>query len=120
MTWLGGIFVTTLLAGVPIIFVLGLSAVGYFVVTGNTRQLLAVPRRMFAGQNSFVLLAIPLFVLAGNLMDAGGLKRRLVGLANALAGRFHGGPSLTAIWGPSSSAGSAARRRPTPRPWARC
>ena len=99
MTWLGGIFVVTLLMGIPIAFVLGLSAVGYFVATDNARQLIAVPQRMFAGQNSFILLAIPLFILAGNLMDVGGLTRRLVGLANALVGRFRGGLSLTAIWG---------------------
>ena len=99
MTWLAGIFVATLLIGVPIAMVLGLSAVGYFLATGNTRFLIAVPQRMFAGQDSFILLAIPLFILAGNIMDVGGLTQRLVGFANALVGRFRGGLSLTAVWG---------------------
>ena len=99
MSWLGGLFAAALLMGIPIAFVLGLSATGYFIATGNTRQLLAVPQRMFAGQNSFVLLAIPLFILAGNVMDMGGLTRRLVNLANGLVGRFRGGLSLTAVWG---------------------
>lgn len=99
MIWLGGIFVLTLLMGVPIAFVLGLASLGYFLATDNLRFLIAVPQRMFAGQDSFVLLAIPLFILAGSLMDVGGLTQRLVGFANSLVGRFRGGLSLTAVWG---------------------
>lgn len=99
MIWLGSIFVLTLLMGIPIAFVLGLSAMGYFVATDNLRFLIAVPQRMFSGQDSFILLAIPLFILAGNLMDVGGLTQRLVGFANTLVGRFRGGLSLTAVWG---------------------
>lgn len=99
MIWLGGIFFLTLLMGIPIAFVLGLSAFGYFLVTDNLRFLVAVPQRMFSGQDSFVLLAIPLFILAGNLMDIGGLTQRLVNFANTLVGRFRGGLSLTAVWG---------------------
>ncbi len=99
MIWLAVIFFTTLLMGVPIAFVLGLSSIGYFIATDNLRFLVAIPQRMFAGQDSFILLAIPLFILAGNLMDVGGLTQRLVGFANSLVGRFRGGLSLTAIWG---------------------
>lgn len=99
MIWLGSIFFLTLLMGIPIAFVLGLSALGYFLITDNLRFLVAVPQRMFAGQDSFVLLAIPLFILAGNLMDIGGLTQRLVSFANTLVGRFRGGLSLTAVWG---------------------
>ena len=99
MIWLGSIFFLTLAMGVPIAFVLGLSAMGYFIFTDNLRFLVAIPQRMFAGQDSFVLLAIPLFILAGNLMDVGGLTQRLVGFANSLVGRFRGGLSLTAVWG---------------------
>ncbi|MFG6581479.1 TRAP transporter large permease [Sulfitobacter sp. 1A13191] len=99
MIWLGSTFALTLLMGIPIAFVLGLSAFGYFLATDNLRFLVAVPQRMFAGQDSFILLAIPLFILAGSLMDVGGLTQRLVAFANALVGRFRGGLSLTAIWG---------------------
>lgn len=99
MIGLAAIFASTLAMGVPIAFVLGLCSVGYFLLTGNMRFLVAVPQRMFAGQDSFILLAIPLFILAGNLMDVGGLTQRLVGFANALVGRFRGGLSLTAVWG---------------------
>ncbi|OYU37890.1 MAG: C4-dicarboxylate ABC transporter permease [Pseudorhodobacter sp. PARRP1] len=99
MIWLGSIFIFTLIIGVPIAFVLGISGLGYFVMTDQTKFLVALPQRMIAGMDQFVLLAIPLFVLAGSIMDVGGLTRRLVGLANSVVGRFRGGLSLTAVWG---------------------
>lgn len=99
MIWLGLIFFGTLLIGMPIPFVLGVSALGYFLATGQTQFLITLPQRMFGGMDQFVLLAIPLFVLAGNIMDVGGLTRRLIGFANSIVGRFRGGLSLTAVWG---------------------
>lgn len=99
MIWLGTTFIFTLLIGMPIAFVLGVSALSYFVFTGQTNFLLVLPQRMLAGMDMFVLLAIPLFVLAGSIMDVGGLTRRLIGFANSIVGRFRGGLSLTAIWG---------------------
>jgi C4-dicarboxylate transporter, DctM subunit len=97
--WLGSIFTVTLLLGMPIVFVLALSALSYFVLTGQTQFLITLPQRMFAGMDQFVLLAIPMFVLAGNLMEVGGLTNRLIVFANSIVGRFRGGLSLTAIWG---------------------
>jgi tripartite ATP-independent transporter DctM subunit len=99
MIWLGGFFFFFLLIGMPIAFVLGASALGYFVMTEQTRFLITLPQRMIAGMDMFVLLAIPLFILAGNVMDVGGLTKKLVGLANSVVGRFRGGLSLTAVWG---------------------
>ncbi|AGT08506.1 TRAP transporter large permease [Paracoccus aminophilus] len=99
MIWLGAFFFFFLLIGMPIAFVLGASALGYFVATEQTRFLITLPQRMIAGMDLFVLLAIPLFILAGNIMDVGGLTRKLVGLANSVVGRFRGGLSLTAVWG---------------------
>lgn len=99
MIWLGSVFLFTMLIGMPIAFVLGLSALAYFLFTGQTHFLLVLPQRMLAGMDMFVLLAIPLFVLAGSIMDVGGLTRRLIGCANSIVGRFRGGLSLTAIWG---------------------
>lgn len=99
MIWLGSVFLFTLLIGMPIAFVLGVSALAYFVMTGQTHFLLVLPQRILAGMDMFVLLAIPLFVLAGSIMDMGGLTRRLIGFANSIVGRFRGGLSLTAIWG---------------------
>lgn len=91
-------FVFLLLIGVPIVFVLGISMLAYFVATDQLQFLLILPQRMFAGIDEFVLLAIPLFVLAGNLMEVGGLTHRLLEFANVCVGRFRGGVSLTAIW----------------------
>lgn len=99
MIWLGTAFAFTMLIGMPIAFVLGFSALAYFVMTGQTNFLLVMPQRMLAGMDMFVLLAIPLFVLAGSIMDVGGLTRRLIGFANSIVGRFRGGLSLTAVWG---------------------
>ena len=99
MIWLGIIFFGALLIGMPVAFVLGVSALGYFLVTGQTQFLITIPQRMFGGMDQFVLLAIPLFVLAGNIMDVGGLTRRMIGFANSIVGRFRGGLSLTAVWG---------------------
>lgn len=99
MIWLGTAFAFTLLIGMPIAFVLGFSALAYFVMTGQSQFLLVLPQRMLAGMDMFVLLAIPLFVLAGSIMDVGGLTRRLIGFANSVVGRFRGGLSLTAVWG---------------------
>ncbi len=53
MIWLGSIFAVTLLTGIPIVFVLGISALGYFVLTGQTNFLLVLPQRMFAGVDQF-------------------------------------------------------------------
>ncbi|HSI40718.1 MAG TPA: TRAP transporter large permease [Xanthobacteraceae bacterium] len=111
MVWLLTTFLITILMGIPVIFVLGISALTYFVLTGQTHYLIVIPQRMFAGVDQFILLAIPLFVLAGALMDTGGLTRRLLEFANAFVGRFRGGTSLTAIWGSfmfSGISGSAA------------
>ncbi|MDN3711209.1 TRAP transporter large permease [Paracoccus cavernae] len=99
MIWLGSVFLFTLVIGMPVAFVLGISALGYFYFTGQTQFLIVLPQRMLAGMDMFVLLAIPLFVLAGSIMDVGGLTRRLIGFANSIVGRFRGGLSLTAVWG---------------------
>lgn len=99
MIWLGTVFTVTLLLGMPIVFVLVISAMSYFLITGQTQFLITLPQRMFAGMDQFVLLAIPMFVLAGNLMEVGGLTNRLIVFANSLVGRFRGGLSLTAVWG---------------------
>ncbi|MDW7746265.1 TRAP transporter large permease [Halomonas sp.] len=59
--------------------------------------LLLVPQQMFVGIDNFPLLAIPFFILAGNLMAAGGISRRLVDLAKSLVGGLQGGLAMTCV-----------------------
>jgi C4-dicarboxylate transporter DctM subunit len=85
------ILVSLFLIGIPIIFVLGLVSLSYIVITGNYNMLIILPHRMFKGLDMFVLLAIPLFTLAGNLMNAGGISERLIALVKSLVGHIYGG-----------------------------
>ncbi len=89
LTALGVCFVMTLLLGLPIYVVLGLSVVVYFALAGINP--ITIPHRTFAGIDVFVLMAVPFFMLAGNLMNAGGTTRRLVSLADAMVGWVRGG-----------------------------
>lgn len=89
-------FFTTLLIGVPIAFCLGFTGlVGLWKIGAVTFQL--VPQRMFTGLDLFPLLAIPLFILAGELMDAGGITKKLVTFSNLLVGHLRGGLAHTTI-----------------------
>ena len=78
-------FVGLLALGVPVVFVLGASALLALVTTTEV-PVTIVSQRVFAGLNSFTLMAIPFFVFAGVIMDAGGISRRIVDFASALIG----------------------------------
>jgi C4-dicarboxylate transporter DctM subunit len=69
---------------------LGFPALLYLMILGGP-NLLMLPQRLIAGADNFVLLAIPLFILAGALMETGGISRRLVDLAMAIVGHLRGG-----------------------------
>jgi tripartite ATP-independent transporter DctM subunit len=79
-----------LLLGVPITFAFVCSALAYFWFSGSVSPL-SVPVNMQEGVSSFVLLAIPFFVLAGGIMASGGLSARLLELANVTVGRLRNG-----------------------------
>lgn len=74
---------------VPIAFALGLSSIGYILVDGLPPVLLM--HNMINGMDSFPLLAIPFFILAGALMNSSGITSRIFGFARALVGWMHGG-----------------------------
>lgn len=82
--------------GVPIAVSLGLSTV-LGVLMHDTLPLEIIPQRIFVSINSFPLMAIPFFILAGNLMGAGGISKRLVTFASSLVGHFTGGLAMVAI-----------------------
>ncbi len=56
-----------------------------------------IPQRMFDGVNAYMLLAVPLFMFAGNLMDQGGLSKRIVNLAESMVGHLRGGLAISAV-----------------------
>ncbi|MCR9220965.1 MAG: TRAP transporter large permease [Alphaproteobacteria bacterium] len=87
----GGVFLTLLLIGLPISFVLMVTAAVYIWLTDNTALYGSFMQQLFAGLESYGLLAIPLFMLTGELMNAGGLTRRLVAMASVLVGGLRGG-----------------------------
>ena len=74
----------------PIAFAVGVIAFAGLIVTGIGNEAVSA-QRLFAGMNSYGLLALPLFILAGNLMVAGGVIRRLVDFIDLLVGRVRGG-----------------------------
>ena len=84
------VFIITLAIGVPIAFMLGLSGFAYLLVI-NPDLMTAIPLRLFATANNYGLMAIPLFILAGELMELSGDVERLLAFARALVGRIKGG-----------------------------
>lgn len=87
-------FVALLCLRVPIAFVLGLATVVTAIALGYGNIPLTVASDLANGIDSFALLAIPFFILAGELMGSGGLARRLIDLATVLVGRLPGGLAL--------------------------
>jgi tripartite ATP-independent transporter DctM subunit len=84
------LFAAFITAGVPIAFALGAAALaGLWLIEGAPLRIVA--SRIFAGIDNFSLLAIPFFILAGDLMETGGISQRLVTLARVLVGHVRGG-----------------------------
>lgn len=90
MLTLSIVFVVTILLGVPVAFCLGLAAIAFIIATG-AMPFNVLPTLMFGGIDSFPLMAIPFFIMAGDLMSRCGVLPRLVDLADSLVGHFKGG-----------------------------
>ncbi len=90
MTWMAiGLFLALAFFGMPLAFALGFgSLAGLWMLDF---ELVVMPQRMMHAVNSFPLMAIPLFMLAGELMVRAGIMDRLIAFANSLVGRMHGG-----------------------------
>lgn len=110
----GTFFFALILLGAPIVFAMGVSATAALVAEGIPLSI--VSQRLFAGLNSFTIMAIPFFVFAGLLMERGGIARRIIDFATAIVGWIRGslllvsvvsGTGLAAISG-SGSADTAA------------
>lgn len=98
-----GTFTVCLMLGVPVALTLGLSSVVYLFLADI--DLTVVSQFMFSGMDSFVLLCIPGFVLAGNLMNNGGITDQIVRFGNALVGHVRGGLGLANVTGSMIFAG---------------
>jgi tripartite ATP-independent transporter DctM subunit len=84
------LFIGLIFIGVPIAFSIGISALAGISTMAGTPNTM-IPMKMFYGLNSYVLLAVPLFVLTANLMNHGNISRRLIDFSVALVGRRPGG-----------------------------
>jgi C4-dicarboxylate transporter, DctM subunit len=89
------VFLGSLLLGLPVAFAIALGCLAYLIPSGI--PLIIFPQRMFGGIDSFVLLAVPGFILAGNLMNGGGITKRIVEFSNALVGWIRGGLGLANV-----------------------
>jgi C4-dicarboxylate transporter DctM subunit len=93
---LGSVFAITLLMGVPIAFCLGLSSLAVVLAKGEY-SIFLVAQKIFNGMDMFSLMAIPLFILAGDLMNLGGVTDRLIRFSNLLVGHIRGGLAHTLV-----------------------
>ena len=90
------VLVVGLLIGVPVAMALALSSLAGLLVS-SPEFLIVLPQKFLAGLDSFPLLAVPLFVLAGALISQGGMARRIIDMAMLFVGRFPGGLGLMVI-----------------------
>ena len=85
-----GSFLVLMILGLPVALSMAVASLLYILASGTVPDVI-VAQRMIAGVESFPLLAVPFFILAGNLMNAGGMTDRIFGFARALVGHVRGG-----------------------------
>ena len=90
-------FVVCLIIGIPVAFSLGLASVAYLFVNDQFHLMIGFPQKMISGIDNFVLLTIPFFILAGNLMHSADLTRQIVRFAQLLVGRVRGGLAVVNV-----------------------
>lgn len=92
---LAALFILFLLMGIPIAVVIGAATMSTLGLSGT--PLMVVPQQMFSGINSFALVAVPMFVLAGDVMAQGEISKRLVAFADSMFGFIKGGLSIVSV-----------------------
>ncbi|MBP3835909.1 MAG: TRAP transporter large permease subunit, partial [Pyramidobacter sp.] len=90
-------FFALLFLGAPIALCLGASSVMYIYLFMPRLSPLIVAQQMLAGVDKFTLMAVPFFVMAGVLMEFGGISKRIIAFAKSLVGHFTGGLALAVI-----------------------
>jgi len=91
------VIVLLLGAGIPLAYAIGAISVLIFVLAGDAQYLAVVPQRMFSQMDVFAIMAIPLYVWAGELMNRGGITRALIDFAMLVVGRVRGGLGHAAV-----------------------
>ena len=86
-----GVLVALILFGVPVAASMGIATLIAFAVHDSWSMAAVIAQRMYGGSTSFILLAIPFYILTGLLMNEGGMTKRLIAAARVFAGRFVGG-----------------------------
>lgn len=81
--------ITLMLLGVPVAYALGIASAGHMLIEGTSLAMVA--QRMVSGANSFTMLAIPFFFMAGELMNISGVTDKIITMAKALVGHLKGG-----------------------------
>lgn len=88
-------FLVSIFLGVPVAFSLGIASIAYLLLADI--PLVIGAQMMFSGIDSFTLICVPGFILAGNLMNSGGITKRIIGFANSIFGSIRGGLGLVNI-----------------------
>jgi len=91
LIWFLPVFLLLLMIGMPVIFGLLLAPGALLVLDGQTRDLAVLYRNLYNGMDSFPLMALPFFMLAGEIMNRGGITTRLVEFSQAFMGHLRGG-----------------------------
>lgn len=91
------LFFVFLFIGIPISLVLAITSLTYLLFGDLTTLMSSAPQKMFSGIDNFGLLAVPLFMLAGELMNGGGITKRLVAFAKVLIGHYQGGLAYVTV-----------------------
>ena len=114
-----GVVAAAVFAGVPIAFAFGLAVFGYLALTTHT-PLSVLVGRMDEGMSHLILLAVPLFVFLGLLIEMTGMARAMVAFLASLLGHVRGGLHYVLVAAMYLVSGISGPRPPTWRPWRRC
>ena len=97
MALLVGTMLVLLAAGVPVAFAIAMSSAAYILLGGGHTPQVVLAQMTVSGADNFILLAVPCFMFAGELMNRGGITRRLVAFAESIVGSLHGGLAYVVI-----------------------
>ncbi|MFZ0058395.1 MAG: TRAP transporter large permease subunit, partial [Pseudolabrys sp.] len=91
-----GLLIALMLTGMPVSIALGLTVLT-FMYTMTQVPIEAVALKLFSGIDSFEIMAIPFFILAGNFLTHGGVARRMIRFATSMIGHWYGGLGLAGV-----------------------